>query len=62
MYARWTLGDGSHLQLAANFSARRSHPVVQQLGQTLYASHPVALEAGNEVLRACSVRFTLRNA
>ena len=62
MYARWTLGDGSHLQLAANFSARRSHPVVQQVGQTLYASHPVALEAGNEVLRACSVRFTLRNA
>jgi maltooligosyltrehalose trehalohydrolase len=62
MYARWTLGDGSHLQLAANFSAHRSHPIVPQAGQTLYASHPVALEAGNEVLAACSVRFTLRSA
>jgi 1,4-alpha-glucan branching enzyme len=62
MYARWTLGDGSHLQLAANFSAHRSHPIVQQVGQTLYASHPVALEAGNEMLPACSVRFTLRGA
>ena len=62
MYARWTLGDGSHLQLAANFSAHRSHPIVQQAGQTLYASHPVALEAGDELLPACSVRFTLRGA
>ena len=62
MYARWTLGDGSHLQLAANFSLHRSHPIVQQAGQTLYASHPVALEAGDEVLPACSVRFTLRGA
>jgi maltooligosyltrehalose trehalohydrolase len=62
MYARWTLGDGSHLQLAANFSAHRSHLIVQQVGQTLYASHPVALEAGNEVLPSCSVRFTLRSA
>ena len=62
MYARWTLGDGSHLQLAANFSAHRSHPIVQQVGQTLYASHPVALEAGNEVLPSCSVRFTLKSA
>src|SRR5438874_11930026 len=32
MYARWTLGDGSHLQLAANFSAHRSHPILQQVG------------------------------
>jgi malto-oligosyltrehalose trehalohydrolase len=62
MYARWALGDGSHLQLAANFSAHRSHPIVPQVGQTLYASYPVALEAGNEVLPACSVRFTLRSA
>ena len=62
MYVRWTLGDGSHLQLAANFSAHRSHPIVPQVGQTLYASYPVALEAGNEVLPACSVRFTLRSA
>jgi len=62
MYVRWTLGDGSHLQLAANFSAHRSHPIVPQVGQTLYASHPVALEAGNEVLPACSVRFTLKSA
>jgi malto-oligosyltrehalose trehalohydrolase len=62
MYARWTLGDGSHLQLAANFSVHRSLPIVQQVGQTLYASHPVALEAGNEVLPSCSVRFTLRGA
>ena len=62
MYARWTLGDGSHLQLAANFSAHRSHPILRQVGQTLYASHPVALEAGNEVLPACSVRFTLKSA
>jgi maltooligosyltrehalose trehalohydrolase len=62
MYARWTLGDGSHLHLAANFSAHRSHPIVRQVGQTLYASHPVALEAGNEVLPACSVRFTLKSA
>jgi maltooligosyltrehalose trehalohydrolase len=62
IYARWTLGDGSHLQLAANFSAHRSHPIVPQAGQTLYASHPVALEAGSEVLPACSVRFTLRSA
>jgi len=62
IYAHWTLGDASHLQLAANFSAHRSHPIVQQVGQTLYASHPVALEAGNEVLPACSVRFTLRSA
>jgi maltooligosyltrehalose trehalohydrolase len=62
MYARWTLGDGSHLQLAANFSAHRSHPILPQVGQTLYASHPVALEAGNEVLPSCSVRFTLKSA
>jgi malto-oligosyltrehalose trehalohydrolase len=62
VYARWTLGDGSHLQLAANFSAHRSHSIVQQAGQTLYSSHPVALEAGDEVLPACSVRFTLRGA
>ena len=62
MYVRWTLGDGSHLQLAANFSAHRSHPIVPQVGQTLYASYPVALEAGSEVLPACSVRFTLRSA
>jgi len=62
MYARWTVGDGSHLHLAANFSAHRSLPIVRQVGQTLYASHPVALEAGNEVLPACSVRFTLKGA
>ena len=62
MYVRWTLGDGSHLQLAANFSAHRSHPIVPQVGQTLYASYPVALDVGSEVLPACSVRFTLRSA
>ncbi|HEY1438959.1 MAG TPA: malto-oligosyltrehalose trehalohydrolase [Casimicrobiaceae bacterium] len=62
MYVRWTLGDGSHLQLAANFSAHRSHPIVPQVGQTLYASYPIALDAGSEVLPACSVRFTLRSA
>jgi maltooligosyltrehalose trehalohydrolase len=62
MYVRWTLGDGSHLQLATNFSAHRSHPIVPQVGQTLYASYPVALDAGSEVLPACSVRFTLRSA
>ena len=62
LFVRWTLGDGSRLQLTANFSDRRSHPVVQQEGQTLYASYPVALEAGNEVLPACSVRFTLKSA
>jgi len=64
VYARWTLGDGSHLQLAANFSAHRSHPIVSQAGQTLYASHPVSLDTGNnvEVLPACSVRFTLKTA
>ena len=62
MYARWTLGDGSHLHLAANFSAHRSHPIVRQVGQTLYASHPVALEADNAVLPACSVRFSLKSA
>jgi 1,4-alpha-glucan branching enzyme len=64
VYARWTLGDGSHLQLAANFSAHRSHPIVSQAGQTLYASHPVSLDTGNnvEVLPACSVRFTLKSA
>jgi malto-oligosyltrehalose trehalohydrolase len=62
VYARWTLGDGSHLQLAANFSAHRSHPIVGQAGQTLYASYPVGLDVGNEVLPACSVRFTLKSA
>jgi hypothetical protein len=64
IYARWTLGDGSHLHLAANFSVHQSHPIVGQAGQTLYASHPVSLEAGNrvEMLPACSVRFTLKRA
>lgn len=62
MYVRWTMGDGSHLQLTANFSDRLSHAVVQQNGQTLYASYPVALEAGTEMLPACSVRFTLNRA
>jgi 1,4-alpha-glucan branching enzyme len=61
MYAHWMLGDGAQLHLAANFSAHRSHPIVEQAGQTLYASYPVALDAGDEVLPACSVRFTLRS-
>ena len=42
--------------------AHRSHPIVQQAGQTLYASYPVALEAGDEMLPAGAVRLTLRRA
>jgi len=62
MLAHWTLSDGSQLQLAANFSRDHSHPIVPQVGQTLYASHPVALEGREETMPPCSVRFTLRSA
>ena len=61
LLAHWILGDGARLQLAANFSRERSHPIVRQVGQTLYASHPVALDASGEMLPPCSVRFSLRS-
>jgi maltooligosyltrehalose trehalohydrolase len=62
MRARWLFGDGSQLQMAANFSASLSHSIVPQAGLTLYASHPALMEDGGDMLPPRSVRVTLKSA
>ena len=39
LIARWRLGDGSALRLAANFGATLAHPVQRPTGEIVYATH-----------------------
>ena len=59
LYIHWTLGDGSHLHLCANFDANAPHRIEQPPGQVVYASEPEGTGAGEMLLLPQSVLCTL---
>jgi malto-oligosyltrehalose trehalohydrolase len=59
LYIHWTLGDGSHLHLCANFDANAPHRIEQPPGQVVYASEPEGASAGEKLLLPQSVLCTL---
>ncbi|HEV2977109.1 MAG TPA: malto-oligosyltrehalose trehalohydrolase [Casimicrobiaceae bacterium] len=59
LYIHWTLGDGSHLHLCANFDANAPHRIERPPGQVVYASEAEGTGAGDKLLLPQSVLCTL---
>jgi len=55
LYVHWTLGDGAHLHLSANFSPVEAHRVEQPAGEIIYATDPTGVAGSEQLLLPCSV-------
>jgi maltooligosyltrehalose trehalohydrolase len=59
LHVHWTLGDGSHLHLSANFDPNAPHRIGQPPGQVVYATEPEDADARERLLLPQSVLCTL---